>query len=1343
MLRALVLSMSLFLPASAAAVQESGESSSGASDENRVREGRLGHERFARAFESAFEAVDSAEMTRLVRDNPTSFARLFARKARMCIQGDPSTPFDQDPAFELARALAEAAFEALGATGLVEMIESMEGWTEQDRKSVRMALESAGKGQSLAAADRWSDAIPHLESARSTFMTSRCTILLADTLDLLGTCHEPLGHYAEVIECAKRAAQSWEEIGDPLQTAFILNSLGIVYLNTGDYSAAFEVLGRSLRIRESVGDRNDVAVALGSLASCHSAKGDVNTAIELHERELKIQQELRDDAGTALALHNLGVCQQKLGQFRRALELHERAFKIREKTGSERDRAQSLSGLGSVYYYLGDYREAIKLHESALEIRRRLGIPEEVASTLGKLAHCHTFLGEYERSIELSEVALRIDEEIGNANGCASSLSALGVAHKNSGHLRDAIRFHERALEIRRKLGNENDLAPSLGGLGVCYMVMGDDRKAIEWLEQALEIQLRIGNPQEILTSLTNLCDCHFSRGELAKAFAYLDRAQVICEEVDNPQDKAATLALMARSCLSIGQCEKAVELVERALEVGEQIGNKRDNAESMMTLGKALEKLLRHEEAEAAYERALQLREDIGNQRWIASCLLDLGNNALFRGENEKALTLLERADLILRENQILDPELLGYCLDCLAVCHASLGALDQALPLHERSLACYEEVGYPQNIVRALINLGRTYQQSGRFDESLACFTRSAGVIAGIHRRTLPESWRRTLLEEWSTLPSQISAAAEKASDPANLPDAFMAMEGVTGLTLIERIQERGEGVLQDLDPGAMFDMRCVLASLERSRLILNQKLIEQKPKEEIDRVRNEIRSLEEEADRLDHGFRRGNLRLAELRAPRPASIDRVRETVLQPREVLVRYVLGEEQSYVWVVSRETVRVVALPSRKEIVAAQSRLFATLQRPGSLPHDLEFADPARRLYRMILEPIESDLADRTHLLVVPDGELGFVPFETLLTADLEESPRLEELPFLLRQKTVRYAPTASFLVFLADAQAARILRSEPSVVDASGAHRRKSFLLVGDPIYPDEQPVSRRGEGASGDVRWLDPEAFRRLKNSRLEVLEIARRLVAEDEPEAALQLLNPPRHASIEGRQFDLWMGAEANERRLRQGRLSHRIVHLAVHGFFDPEFPWFSGLLLSDGRAPPAEEAGEVPVESADESLTGFLNQLEIARLELDSELVFLSACETARGQDSRAEGILSTARSFLIAGARSVIAAHTLVYDDAASRLAVEFYDRLLAGRPASAALREAKLGLLTEPHRQNQRRRLHDAGREAKLGLLTEPQAGRGVEPIGAASGDRASPPFAHPSCWAPFVLFGF
>jgi len=144
---------------------------------------------------------------------------------------------------------------------------------------------------------------------------------------------------------------------------------------------------------------------------------------------------------------------------------------------------------------------------------------------------------------------------------------------------------------------------------------------------------------------------------------------------------------------------------------------------------------------------------------------------------------------------------------------------------------------------------------------------------------------------------------------------------------------------------------------------------------------------------------------------------------------------------------------------------------------------------------------------------------------------------------------------------------------------------------------------------------------------------------------------------------------LGKDATETGFKKQPLDQfRILHLAVHGFADTQYPERSALVL-----------GADPQSSDD----GLLQVREIIRLRLNAELTTLSACDSGVGKLQGQEGISNLVEAFLVAGSKSVVASLWSADDTFASALMEQFYRRLAQGEDTSSALRNAKLDLLTK------------------------------------------------------------
>lgn len=173
----------------------------------------------------------------------------------------------------------------------------------------------------------------------------------------------------------------------------------------------------------------------------------------------------------------------------------------------------------------------------------------------------------------------------------------------------------------------------------------------------------------------------------------------------------------------------------------------------------------------------------------------------------------------------------------------------------------------------------------------------------------------------------------------------------------------------------------------------------------------------------------------------------------------------------------------------------------------------------------------------------------------------------------------------------------------------------------------------------------------------------------IADPEPNGATILGRLP-YARRESRALvrhlgavDALVGPLASEHAIKSRDLrDYEILHFAAHALSDDAHPDRSAVFLAPG--------------SDDED--GLLQAREIGDLDLNGRMVVLSACQTATGPVLSGEGVLSLARAFFEAGARTVIGTRWPVRDEDTARLFDIFYSELARGATASEALTRAKL-----------------------------------------------------------------
>lgn len=147
----------------------------------------------------------------------------------------------------------------------------------------------------------------------------------------------------------------------------------------------------------------------------------------------------------------------------------------------------------------------------------------------------------------------------------------------------------------------------------------------------------------------------------------------------------------------------------------------------------------------------------------------------------------------------------------------------------------------------------------------------------------------------------------------------------------------------------------------------------------------------------------------------------------------------------------------------------------------------------------------------------------------------------------------------------------------------------------------------------------------------------------------------------------QGELFTGQNATEQQFRTHIKEASVLHLATHAVINDQHPALSKLLFS--------------LSSKDTLNDGYLHAYELHNLQLNTELVTLSACNTGFGKIQTGEGVMSLGRAFAYAGSPNVLMSLWSVPDGSTSKIMTEFYKHLAGGMPKDVALRKAKLAYL--------------------------------------------------------------
>jgi len=280
------------------------------------------------------------------------------------------------------------------------------------------------------------------------------------------------------------------------------------------------------------------------------------------------------------------------------------------------------------------------------------------------------------------------------------------------------------------------------------------------------------------------------------------------------------------------------------------------------------------------------------------------------------------------------------------------------------------------------------------------------------------------------------------------------------------------------------------------------------------------------------------------------------------------------------------------------------------------------FTHTAYDLYQYLLSGIELEIENK-RLLIIPDGFLGYLPFEVLITNDTTNHEIIDygALPYLSSFYPLSYAYSATL-------RFGKVRKN----------YRGNKRILAVVPDYKEFKPVKE----PSGDVLTL---------------------------PDLPFALEEAENSVSIVG--GTILKGVDADKEKFMAQSENYSVLHLAMHTIIDDENPMYSRLVF--------QQVGD--------SLDFYsLGTYELFSLKLNADLAVLSACNTGAGKLMQGEGVMSLTRGFVYAGVNSIVMTNWEVHDQSGSYLMERFYHYLDNGDKKDVALQLARLDFLSSANK---------------------------------------------------------
>lgn len=889
---------------------------------------------------------------------------------------------------------------------------------------------------------------------------------------------------------------------------------------------------------------------------------------------------------------------------------------------------------GYFCYSRHEWKNAIEAYKEAIQIRRKMHGSEhpELLKSMSNLSSCYGKIGNYEEAIDLIEEVQKVQLKKYSDNDfkIARTYDDLGIWTRNKGNWREAIHRHEMAMERLSKLPQDTATmilkANIYNNLAMCYEAKGDKRKTINLFQKALDLRQKWGEDSlQIAVSLENI-GLHMS---------------------------------------DLGQSQEAIKKVREALKI-RRLRNNPDTVTSIQNICYCFEGADNLEEAQKYCQLALNLRvnQADNNHDKIGVSYNNLANIYFKKKNYSKAEELYSKAlEHWLKTSASQNPRLiliyrnLGACKKELGILGADQSILNKALALFEKALIANNSKGKKMAhsysiplLIYIWQEIGATYFAQYQIDQKLPvlrkaheAFQKAEDAIR-FQRQRLDHFARQQFYgsdpeekldqQVLATFEGNITTAFElytKTDSSKYLRSAFTSSENAKSRSLFEAMKHSEALQFAGIPESIIAKeqkLRIDIAYYEKR--LHEMENTDSITAEDLRKVRESLFYREEEWVKL--------LSTLEIDYPNyhrlkydvsTIQLDSVQDNLLNSNQVLLEYFVGNEYIYIFIIKNDFFDLVQV--KKDFNLSE---YVKSMREGIFEHFVSDSDwklvkdqyihYSRILYGKIFAPIQQFLPDAKRLVIIPDAALCYLPFDALLSKNPNPQESFASFEYLLKKFPIGYSYSATLLHEMEQKQH---IPKPP-----------KLFLGMA-PYFP--------GDGSDSTVlKSIDypfkVKGFPKLEYNKKEVKVIQ-------------QLIGGK-----------VYSGRRAKEETFCEVAKDFNIIHLSTHGLANDLSGDFSLLAFTYIN---------------DDKENELLFNKELYNLQLRAEMVVLSACETGIGEWRQGEGVISLARGFSYAGAKSIVTSLWQVREISTSKLMNYLYQYLKDHNTKDVAMWKAKKELL--------------------------------------------------------------
>ncbi|MFC1733596.1 CHAT domain-containing protein, partial [candidate division KSB1 bacterium] len=364
------------------------------------------------------------------------------------------------------------------------------------------------------------------------------------------------------------------------------------------------------------------------------------------------------------------------------------------------------------------------------------------------------------------------------------------------------------------------------------------------------------------------------------------------------------------------------------------------------------------------------------------------------------------------------------------------------------------------------------------------------------------------------------------------------------------------------------------------------------------------------------------------------------------------IIEYFIISKQIYILIISNNDYYFIRNEIKTDISILINEYILSMKFIENVCYKFSY-----QLYQILIKPIEPYIKNKKNLIIIPDESLLCLPFESILVKEID-SINKSRLKYLIHDYIINYHYSTDLWL--------------------DGVQKKSVYLKK------DKKKFIGFAPKFGHEHKLYCPNNLERSNNLKVKYNIFKYPVFLEiDSLYYSIKELNQISDILFEdGYSTMILLNDDASESNFIKYCSDFEMIHIASHAFINEENPLNSGILFGDIST--SFNQNEKDILEFNNRTDGVLYLNEIFNLDLTTELVVISSCESGLGKLIKGEGIISFSRGFLYAGAKNIIISLWNVNDYTSYKFMKLFYRNYVRLRSYSRAIRITKLELMQDP-----------------------------------------------------------